>query len=155
MQFLLALQSIAAIKDRKRERETRKKKNVTLLPLSRSLFFHTYMACLLVIQDKYYDDHPRLLSWPFIRFPYSDDDIWMWFTHWLNIMSVLILKYNQPVVYRTSGLMAFKMLVFDGYIPHTKMIKRWWWSFIRSLSVKCRRTNVHSFTREREKKKEN
>lgn len=42
---------------------------------------------------------------------------WMWFAHWSNIMSVLILKYNQPVVYRASGLIAFYNL------PHTKMIK--------------------------------
>ena len=47
----------------------------------------------------------------------KDDDIRMWFTHRLNIMSVLILKYNQPVVYRASGLIAFYNL------PHTKMIK--------------------------------
>ena len=61
MQFLLALQSIDAIKDRDEEC------NPSVF-FSSFLLLCTYMVCLLVIQDKYYDDHPRLLSWSFIRF---------------------------------------------------------------------------------------
>ena len=63
--FLLALQSIDAIIDIEEEEE----KNVTLLSFFFALHMYVYMACLLMIQDKYYDDRPLLLSWSFICFP--------------------------------------------------------------------------------------
>lgn len=54
-------------------------------------------------------------------------------------MSVLILKYNQPVVYRASGLIAFYNL------PHTKMIKHDDDDPSSSSSTEEQYTCIHSF----------
>ena len=91
-----------------------------------------HLACLLMIQDKYYDDRPLPLSWS--RRGDDDDDRWMWFTHLSkNIMSVLILKYNQPVVVcPASALIAFDISPIPGR-SNTLMISEEQYTFIHSL----------------------
>jgi hypothetical protein len=82
-----------------------------------SFFFfssHMYMGCLLMIQDKYYDDRPLLLlSWSFISFLQ-----WWWY---MNVVHTLIEHH----------------VCFDLEIQSAGRLQSIWFNGIQDACIRC------------------
>jgi hypothetical protein len=73
-----------------------------------------YMGCLLMIQDKYYDDRPLLLlSWSFISFLQ-----WWWY---MNVVHTLIEHH----------------VCFDLEIQSAGRLQSIWFNGIQDACIRC------------------
>jgi len=142
------LQSIDAIITE--EKKKKKDKCSVAFILLIALAYVRILGCLLMIQDKYYDDRPLVLSWSMIR-----SLRWWWY---MNVVHTLI-EHHVCFDLEIQSAGRLQSIWFNyiqdarntSTIPHTKMIKRSGWSLFCSPLFESR--TIYTFIHE--SKKEN